>query len=938
MEPFSALAVATGVVTFVEFSSKLISGSRKLYRSTDGRTDEHDDLRHITQTLSAQSQELQRLQATDSTSQQSHDLRTLCQDAQRVAAELIQVLDSIQLEQEGTRWQSCLSALKSRWKEDHIEELQRRIDGFRQQLTLNIVVILREEVYSSRSDVGGRLESVLKTLQAHIQENRQWGKDLIQIIREQYTNDLNYDSSIFSRSNLGELGLQVQADEFARHILRCLDYKERQDRHDRISDRYRETFEWIYRTDTPEGTEGIGATWDNFSEWLESRSQLYWISGKAGAGKTTLMKLLHDDPRTDRLLSESMDHGIPVVRAGFFFWNSGASVEMSQHGLVQSLLRQIVAQCQDIAPSAFPDRWETFSLLGLPPNEDLTWTELLRAFLRLIEQVGPSKRFFFLIDGLDEYQGEKQQLIVFLEKLLTLPNCRVKMCVSSRLWPVFEDAFAKRPSLHIHELTLPDMRHFITSSFGKNAGYLALKAEDPEYATKLTEDIAQKASGVFLWVSLVVDLLLAGLSNGDNMNDLEKRLESIPPDLEGFFQKILDSQEPAHREHASQLFQIFRASSGEIQSPLQVLTFAFADEDADAILEATIAPLDPEKLEAKIDRFRRRLNSRCKGLLEVPKRHLSAFSTVEYLHRTVKDFIEDEDTWEKIKNTAPKSFDPNLSLTLSYLMLMKTNIADNIGELEALMKGFVRHLSECRSDTSMNVRIKALDQLDTTLVYLTFKSSKNGKSMMTTLADTHLGVRPHWTHIDQIVDGWPKHRPRDFLNYVVAFGFVWYLESKLPSWNPMDRDDRLVPLLLDAAYVYNTAPSSNLRKLLPYPYLSERDISYARGLDMMRFLLDNGADFGEIFEGSTILDHVANAPKHKIKPGALEELNEFAILHGQSPAKESHKTKSKRASLSLFNRTMTFAETSYKYQSQLNHAYLGPRDQNVEDDEKSGRS
>lgn len=122
-----------------------------------------------------------------------------------------------------------------------------------------------------------------------------------------------------------------------------------------------------------------------------------------GSSPTVLdhMKLLYDDPRTYQFLSKSMDHDIPVVTAGFFFWNSGTNMQMSQHGLVQSLLCQILAQCQDVAPSAFPDRWEAFSLLGSSPTERFAWTELLQGFRRLIERIGLSKRFFFLIDGLD---------------------------------------------------------------------------------------------------------------------------------------------------------------------------------------------------------------------------------------------------------------------------------------------------------------------------------------------------------------------------------------------------------------------------------------------------------------------------------------------------------------------------------------------------------
>ena len=145
MDPLSALAVATSVVQFVDFASKLISESRELYSSVDGRYEEHVNLHSITQTLSQLSQDLQRPLDSDSSSQHIQDLQSLCQDTNRVAEELIEVLDSIKLQSDksGTRWRSGLQALKSMWNQGRINELQQRVNGFRQQLTLNIVVILR---------------------------------------------------------------------------------------------------------------------------------------------------------------------------------------------------------------------------------------------------------------------------------------------------------------------------------------------------------------------------------------------------------------------------------------------------------------------------------------------------------------------------------------------------------------------------------------------------------------------------------------------------------------------------------------------------------------------------------------------------------------------------------------------------------------------------
>jgi hypothetical protein len=54
-------------------------------------------------------------------------------------------------------------------------------------------------------------------------------------------------------------------------------------------------FEWIF-------SPGCGETSPKFTEFLEGDQNLFWIAGKPAAGKSTLMKLMSEDPRTTRRL------------------------------------------------------------------------------------------------------------------------------------------------------------------------------------------------------------------------------------------------------------------------------------------------------------------------------------------------------------------------------------------------------------------------------------------------------------------------------------------------------------------------------------------------------------------------------------------------------------------------------------------------------------
>ena len=56
-----------------------------------------------------------------------------------------------------------------------------------------------------------------------------------------------------------------------------------------------------------------------------------------------------------------------------------------------------------------------------------------------------------VVDGLDELEGDLDVIIVLLQQASTFSY--VKLCLSSRPWVVFEDAFEESPSLKLHRFT-----------------------------------------------------------------------------------------------------------------------------------------------------------------------------------------------------------------------------------------------------------------------------------------------------------------------------------------------------------------------------------------------------------------------------------------------------------------------------------------------------
>ena len=169
---------------------------------------------------------------------------------------------------------------------------------------------------------------------------------------------------------------------------------------------------------------------DAFGSWLEGDGdRLYWITGKAGSGKSTLMKFIVNNELCGEYL-KCRRGGHPLVLGRFSFWNSGSQDQMSQEGLLQSLLQDVLAQMPRIIPYVFPKRWARCNLFGSDPRP---WSsaELVQGFksLATLAARGSFKVCFF-VDRLDEFNGKLEALIDLFRDAIGSPN--VKACLSSR--------------------------------------------------------------------------------------------------------------------------------------------------------------------------------------------------------------------------------------------------------------------------------------------------------------------------------------------------------------------------------------------------------------------------------------------------------------------------------------------------------------------------
>ncbi|KAG4429835.1 hypothetical protein IFR05_014686 [Cadophora sp. M221] len=104
------------------------------------------------------------------------------------------------------------------------------------------------------------------------------------------------------------------------------------DRYEEISEAHAQTFKWILRE-----SESHTRTWSNFSNWLQNGTGIYWVNGKAGSGKSTLMRYIVDHQETRRLL-KFWSGNVDLDTATFFFCNNGSAEQRSYIGLLKLLL------------------------------------------------------------------------------------------------------------------------------------------------------------------------------------------------------------------------------------------------------------------------------------------------------------------------------------------------------------------------------------------------------------------------------------------------------------------------------------------------------------------------------------------------------------------------------------------------------------------------
>jgi len=648
-----------------------------------------------------------------------------------------------------------------------------------------------------------------------------WTADVVHAINRSYTESNGapwYTDSV--RPSGAKDFNQVDVNDFQSQLKFALKFHEIERREDSISPVYQQTYEWIFKPSPDE------QKWSSFSAWLQNDEPLYWITGKAGSGKSTLMKFICHDHRTRELLALRNPAPKPYLLS-FYFWNSGTPIQMSQEGLIRTFLYQVIRDHPGLGRLLFPPRFEIYAYFGrhVAWREPLLWSELASAFKTFVRDITRQKQLVIFIDGLDEYYDKHGDLLDLIQSFL---GRGVKICVSSRPWVVFEDAFKTSPSLKLEHLTQGDMEYYVESKLSANPGFEVLKDFDPCGANDLIDSVSEKASGVFLWTFLVTQSLLEGLSEGERLTDLQRRLDSLPTDLEQLFWKMLKSLDRPHYERASQLFQIKRA----FICTSTLITFALADEDDPEAFKMLRPSPIARKFEARAELFRRRLNACTKGLLEPSgyRNRVTPDTVVEYLHRTVRDFIERDDICIELQQATNETFNANFRLCQAYIMKLKMTDPDELRDENLTHEAITAMEYAFRADPDCSgCQETLLDEIDKAATELSTIRLADGGNILA------VAGRHHWAQLHR-----PFYRCTTFLHIAVEAQLVQYVRRKLKTLEvaPIRGESPLKKLATDLLHIAVVYYKSS-------PFVEEKESSFVHSqpnLELINFLLDHGAD------------------------------------------------------------------------------------------------
>ncbi|OAL54753.1 hypothetical protein IQ07DRAFT_276182 [Pyrenochaeta sp. DS3sAY3a] len=340
---------------------------------------------------------------------------------------------------------------------------------------------------------------------------------------------------IAERFRVGEWGEAEKGK--AKKIMEALDFPSIDFRRQAVSQAAWQTYDWMISN----GGDAARTSEQNrldpgLSKWFAEGNGIFWISGKSGSGKSTLMKSVYEHGVTPALLS-TWASGSRLMIAKHHFWYPGKTLQKSYEGFARTILKGIL----EVDPTI--TKWVFLKQMASDADtisKNFSRADLDGALLNLGD--APVKICLF-IDALDECDPREDQQSV-VDTICTLAKLKnVKICVSSRRWKNFEEAFQAVDALRLEEINRLDIETYVGTAIRKSiASRTEFKKGDKDFAHAIQDlefDIAEKSAGVFLWVNAVTRQITDRLRIGQDVDVVRKFVGEFPEDITDYYKDMI---------------------------------------------------------------------------------------------------------------------------------------------------------------------------------------------------------------------------------------------------------------------------------------------------------------------------------------------------------------------------------------------------------------
>ncbi|KAI9690554.1 MAG: hypothetical protein M1822_009517 [Bathelium mastoideum] len=569
MDPVTVFGVVCGVVQLADAGCKVTKELYQAYNSISGLSKSRRLLSHEVSNIKDILAKVPQTTAFPVTSN-PHDaaaaslqqmVDNVLSETQDIAGTLLEKLGQAKIDSnvKGIKRVSQTSkAFFSRRRE--IQDLQERFHAFQKQLQVSLTLELRplaQKLVIGQTEGFERMDQVQQDLvkamianRTEVDESSKVVSKLIDTVQAEghQTRSLLFHEGNTTRVQITALGSwldHVSAQNEYEQFLENLAFPDMGKREMYIHDAAPNTFKWVM--ESPDSKQRY-RPWsdsvhrDDFMLWLKRSHTIYWITGKAGSGKSTLMHYLLVQRRDD-VINALKEWAGPhtIVVAEVFFWNPGTHLQKSAEGLLRSLLHQILTACPKLFDHIPEVLWRDH-----PRGRSWSPSKLEQMMGNILSCA--SVRFCLFIDGLDEFGDGSgpsgRDLLKIIQSLQENCQGNAKFCLSSRPLPVFRSAFEGNKKLELHKLTEIDIHERVRQGISEFA--------DDSMIGKLV----YKADGVFLRADLAVRSLQAAHINGDTPEQIDERLEQLPDQLEAIYEHMFSRIDRPYRDAVALYFSL----------------------------------------------------------------------------------------------------------------------------------------------------------------------------------------------------------------------------------------------------------------------------------------------------------------------------------------------------------------------------------------------